>query len=100
MKWCRNEEAKTRSKAILIHRAQITLGDASSTSQAASTSESQSATQQGNEPPTKRKKKPSKLLSYLFSEASSVANETNPDSLQAEISSYLSKPCLKENDDP
>ena len=45
------------------------------------------------------KTKPSKLLSYLFSEASSVTSETNHDSLQAEISSYLSKPCLNEEDD-
>ncbi len=104
-KWCRNEEEKSKSEEILLHQAQqiMPLRDVNSTSQVVASLgglESQLDTQE-NEPPTKRRKeKSSTLLSYIFNEPRSEANETNSTSLQMEVSAYLSKPCLKEDDDP
>lgn len=102
LKWCQNEEQKSKSKEILLKRAQqITLPNSNQHISGSGELETEERNED-NEPPSKRKKaESSQLLSYIFNEQRSEAvSETTKTSLQVEISSYLSKPCLKENDDP
>ena len=94
LRWCSGDDEEQKVKTILLrqgsqaHHLQTT--DTTQVLEIVTTTFSEPLAK-------KRKKEPSKLLRYLFSETD-PADRRGSNFFKAEVTSYLSKPCLLEDD--
>jgi hypothetical protein len=99
LRWCQDSTEEEKAKKILLHFAKSSWKKNKEISTVHTDNTCHSEVTEITEPPPSKKRKESTLLSYLFEE-SNDDKRSNSDSLQTEISTYLSNPCMKENGNP
>ena len=106
LKWCIGDDEQEKVKSILLQKAHcsqdISMDVTTTQEQEVPQPQVVEIATTSSEPLSKkRKQEPSKLLSYLFSDEDNLPPaSTISNSLEAEISMYISEPCLPEQGDP